>query len=394
MRRKIITAIVATVTALAVGGTIGVYQALDKTVTLTIDGQPQQVNTMSRSVGSLLAEQGIEPGEHDQVAPALDTPLNDGTRISVRYGRPVTITLDGRTATHWTTGTSVGEVLDILKIKSAGADMSASRSRAVGREGFELTVDTAKTITVIVGGKPQQKETTATTVGAAITDLSLKVDADDIVQPSTVTALADGATIKVIKVDNLTEKKTEKVAFKTIEKKDSGLDRGTTKVEQAGKSGERTITYKVVKHDGKLYARSVAKDAVTTEPVTKVVRVGTRKPAPPPAPKKKSTSRSGGSSDSGSSDSGSGGGSDAPPVSSGSVWDRLAQCESGGNWSINTGNGYYGGLQFSASSWRAVGGSGLPHQHSREEQIRRAEILKSKQGWGAWPACTRKLGIR
>ena len=76
------------------------------------------------------------------------------------------------------------------------------------------------------------------------------------------------------------------------------------------------------------------------------------------------------------------------------VWDRLAQCESGGNWSINTGNGYYGGLQFSLQSWRAVGGSGYPHNHSREEQIRRGEKLQAIQGWGAWPACSRKLGLR
>lgn len=78
----------------------------------------------------------------------------------------------------------------------------------------------------------------------------------------------------------------------------------------------------------------------------------------------------------------------------GSVWDRLAQCESGGNWAINTGNGYYGGLQFSLSSWRAVGGSGYPHQASRAEQISRAEALKARQGWGAWPACSSKLGLR
>lgn len=79
---------------------------------------------------------------------------------------------------------------------------------------------------------------------------------------------------------------------------------------------------------------------------------------------------------------------------SGGVWDRLAACESGGNWSINTGNGYYGGLQFTPGSWRAAGGSGLPHQASREEQIQRAQILQQRQGWGAWPACTSKLGIR
>lgn len=78
----------------------------------------------------------------------------------------------------------------------------------------------------------------------------------------------------------------------------------------------------------------------------------------------------------------------------GSVWDRLAQCESGGNWNINTGNGYSGGLQFSPGSWQAAGGSGSAHQASREEQIARAQVLQSKQGWGAWPACTSKLGIR
>ena len=70
------------------------------------------------------------------------------------------------------------------------------------------------------------------------------------------------------------------------------------------------------------------------------------------------------------------------------VWDRVAQCESGGNWSINTGNGYYGGLQFSQGSWNAAGGSGSPANASREEQIRVAENLQSTQGWGAWPSCS------
>lgn len=84
----------------------------------------------------------------------------------------------------------------------------------------------------------------------------------------------------------------------------------------------------------------------------------------------------------------------AQAVSGGSTWDALAQCESGGNWAINTGNGYYGGLQFSAQSWRGVGGTGLPHQHSRETQIAMGEKLRAVQGWGAWPACSRKLGLR
>lgn len=84
---------------------------------------------------------------------------------------------------------------------------------------------------------------------------------------------------------------------------------------------------------------------------------------------------------------------EAAPVYGG-VWDQLAQCESGGNWAINTGNGFYGGLQFTLSSWQAVGGSGYPHHASKAEQIARAESLLALQGWGAWPACTAKLGLR
>lgn len=78
----------------------------------------------------------------------------------------------------------------------------------------------------------------------------------------------------------------------------------------------------------------------------------------------------------------------------GSAWDKLARCESGGNWSINTGNGYYGGLQFNLGTWRSNGGSGYPHQASREEQIRVAKNLRAARGYAPWPACSAKLGLR
>ena len=84
----------------------------------------------------------------------------------------------------------------------------------------------------------------------------------------------------------------------------------------------------------------------------------------------------------------------ASAPSSGGVWDRLAQCESGGNWGINTGNGYSGGLQFSPGTWAAHGGSGSAANASRAEQIRVAERVRASQGWGAWPACSSKLGLR
>lgn len=78
------------------------------------------------------------------------------------------------------------------------------------------------------------------------------------------------------------------------------------------------------------------------------------------------------------------------PVAYSVNWDAIAQCESGGNWSINTGNGYYGGLQFTAGTWRANGGSGSAANASREEQIRVAENVLRSQGIRAWPVCGRR----
>jgi hypothetical protein len=75
-------------------------------------------------------------------------------------------------------------------------------------------------------------------------------------------------------------------------------------------------------------------------------------------------------------------------------WDRIAQCESGGKWNTATGNGYYGGLQFSMGTWKAFGGSGSPHKASKSQQIAVAERILAKQGWKAWPACSRKAGYR
>lgn len=79
-----------------------------------------------------------------------------------------------------------------------------------------------------------------------------------------------------------------------------------------------------------------------------------------------------------------------------SDWDRLAQCESGGNWAINTGNGYHGGLQFSAQTWSGFGGGEFAptaDQASREQQIVVAERVLASQGWGAWPSCSSQLGL-
>ena len=75
------------------------------------------------------------------------------------------------------------------------------------------------------------------------------------------------------------------------------------------------------------------------------------------------------------------------------VWERLAACESNGAWNLNTGNGYFGGLQFSQGAWNSVGGQGLPSDASREEQIERGKMLKDLRGWGVWGLCAQNLGL-
>jgi len=82
-----------------------------------------------------------------------------------------------------------------------------------------------------------------------------------------------------------------------------------------------------------------------------------------------------------------------PSATSSTVWDSLAQCESSGNWGINSGNGYAGGLQFSPSTWAAYGGTGSAANASRAQQIAVAERVQAGQGWGAWPSCSAKLGL-
>ena len=367
--RKIIPVVAAGATALAVAGTTFAYAALNNDVTLAVDGQTSEVTTMSRTVGDVLAGQGISLGAHDVVAPSLDASVVDGTKIAVQFGRQVTATVDGQPKTFWTTATNVDQALQSLQLDTAGADLSTSRSAGIGREGLNLTVNTAKTITIEAAGKDKKLQTTALTVGQALTEAGIAVDSDDKVSTKESTKLKDGLEFSVTKVDVKTVTKTSKIGYDTVYKNTDSLDKGKTKVQTEGKSGKRTVVYTVVRHDGKTVKQTKKSSKITRKATDKVVLRGT----------KEDTVSSSGST-------GSTGGN--------SVWDRLAQCESGGNWSINTGNGFYGGLQFTASTWRAMGGSGLPHQASRETQIAVAKKLQARAGWGQWPGCTSKLGLR
>jgi resuscitation-promoting factor RpfB len=374
--RKIIPVVAAGVTALAVaGGTFG-YVIANKDVTLAVDGASIEVATTAGTVGEVLADQGVSVGDRDVVAPSLDAKVTDGTRIAVQFARQVTVKVDGKTQTFWTTATSVDQALTSQGIVAEGAKLSTSRSTTIGRQGLTFDLATLKTVTVKAAGQAKKVETTATTVGEALAAAAITPDSDDLISADRSAAVKDGSTVTYTKVDIKNTTKKESIAYETVRKNSSSLAKGKTVVDRSGKSGSKKVVYREVRYDGKVKSRKAVKTTVTDKPTTRILLIGTRKP----------------SSSSSSSSSSSGG--SAPSVASGSAWDKLAQCESGGNWHINTGNGYYGGLQFSLSTWHACGGSGLPSSHSREEQIAIAKKVQAAAGWGQWPACSRKAGLR
>jgi uncharacterized protein YabE (DUF348 family) len=353
-----------------VATTVG-YAAMNKTVTLSVDGKAAEVSTLGGTVRDVLESEGITVGQHDVVAPSLDSTVNDGTRIAVRYGRPLEISVDGKDQTYWVTATEVDTALDQLGLRFAGAELSASRGATITRQGLDLEVVTPKKLTVKVGSaRPTQEQLPALTVRDALNELDIKVDKNDSVSPKVGAALEDGDKIVVTNVRIATRKVTEPIEAGVQERYDSSMYEGNTRTVRAARDGSRDVTYEVRIENGEVVKREVVRSSVNREPVHGIVRVGTKdRPAPAPAP--------------------------AANYASGStVWDQLAECESGGNWAINTGNGYYGGLQFSLSTWQAYGGTGYPHEASRETQIAIAtKVRDASGGYGAWPGCAASLGL-
>ena len=202
-------------------------------------------------------------------------------------------------------------------------------------------------VTVEVDGVTHDVSGFFTTAGDALSTAGVSVGAHDLVAPASDQSVANGDTVVV-----------------------------------------RTATEYNVTVDGNVTVSAVL-STTRTEPTKRIVSKGTKaKKVEDTASKSSSSSDSSGSSASSSSAS-------APAAVSGddaAIWAAIAQCESGGNPSINTGNGYYGMYQFSLPTWRSVGGSGLPSDASAEEQTMRARMLQQRSGWGQW-GCAYKLGL-
>jgi uncharacterized protein YabE (DUF348 family) len=359
--------VLVTAVALALVGTTMGYAALKKEVTLSLDGQTRTVSSMGGTVGDVLESEDIDVSDKDIVLPGLDTQIEDGTRIAVRFARPLKLEVDGQARTYWVTSTDVDSALSEIGRRFVGADLSASRGAEIDRGGMSLTVVTPKSLTIKIGtGERTKREVAGLTVRDVLDKLKVDYDKNDIVKPGLSTEVDEGDRITLTKVRLVTKRvKAESIDFDTVEREDSSMFEGDTETVRSGRDGKRDVVYRLEFRNGKLFATKVITADVLRKPVDAIVRVGTKEQAP-------TTNFASGNT----------------------VWDQLAQCESGGNWAINTGNGYYGGLQFNLGTWQSYGGTGYPHENSRETQIAIAtKVRDANGGYGAWPGCAAELGL-
>ncbi|WP_304487063.1 resuscitation-promoting factor [Cellulosimicrobium sp. TH-20] len=430
-RRWPLVAGATTVVLLATGAVA--YGQARKTVELDVDGQITTVTTFAGSVEGLLAEQDVAVGDRDLVVPDVDSALRGGGDVVVRYGREVPVQVDGSQSSVWLTSLDADEALTTLA--SRGSDVRLVASRSGERASLPIRLDADGPVNVVVDGETKvapdgsigidaildqqgvqlgeldrvhvekTEQVEAAQAAAAPAEEAPAADAAATEEPAAVAtsedteAAADAAPVSlVVQRVKVEEVPTEAaVPFETVTEEDADRFKDLDPVvKQEGAEGVHTTVHRVTTVDGVEESRELVSEGVTTPPVNKILVQGTKE-RPKPEPKPAAPQRSSSSSSGGSSSGGSSAPAPAPAADLGSapagVWSALAQCESGGNPATNTGNGYYGLYQFSLSTWRAMGGSGLPSEASAAEQTQRAQALQARSGWGQWPACARKLGL-
>jgi uncharacterized protein YabE (DUF348 family) len=345
---------------LVVAGSLAV--SARKTVTLDVDGTAMAVTTMKSRVADIVEESGYDVTERDELFPAAGHRVGDAQTIVLRRGRPLQISLDGREPRQvWTTAATVDEALAQLAMTDT-APAAASRGSRVPLAGMALPVVSAKTVEIDDGGRVSTVRLAAPDVGSLLAAVGAPLLQRDISVPAPSAPVVDGLRIQVtrIRVEKVTERVPLNPVARRIEDPDMNMSRQV--VEDPGAPGEQDVTFAVATVNGAVTGRLPVANVVITPARDSVLRVGAKP------------------------------GTEVPPVSNGAVWDAIAACESGNNWAINTGNGYYGGLQFDQSTWVRNGGLRYAERAdlaTREEQIAIAEVTQDRQGWGAWPVCGR-----
>ncbi len=353
----------ATLLALTFAG--GYAVSAHKTLTLTVDGAATTVSTMKSHVLDVVRENGFDVGERDDLYPAGDQDVHQSDTIVLRRSRPLQISLDGQNSREvWTTASTVQEALAQLSMTDT-APAAASRGSRVPLEGMSLPVVSARTVQLDDGGVVRTVKLAAANVAGLLEAAAVPLLQSDSVEPAASSPVVDGMVIKVtrIRVQKVTEQMPLPPANKIVP--DLTLNMSRQIVDDPGTPGLQTVTFAVSTVNGAETGRLPVANVVLTPAQEGVLRVGAKP------------------------------GTEVPPVSNGRTWDTLSQCEAGGNWSINTGNGFYGGVQFDQNTWERNGGLRYAQRAdlaTREEQIAIAEVTRARQGWGAWPVCSGRLG--
>ena len=334
------------------------FASFDKSVDLVVDGRHQNVHAFGDSVQDVLSSEGVRVGGHDIVSPAPNAKIKDGTQVVVRYGRQLTVTIDGRDRQYWTTALNVDEALAQLGLRADSARLSVSRSLPLGRRGLSMDLDTRKDVALVVGGKAGQHITYASTVGELLDEAAGE-------------AARAGQAVRA--ADHPARRRRHRQA-RPGDPEEGRRDRRAEVRHQVDRSrprwrrapprspprarpaGQGHLPDHVRERQGQQPARW-SRARCVAKPVTQVEQVGTKKPAAGPIP------------------TGSGGGLN---------WAALAKCESGGNPRAVNPAGYYGLYQFSLTTWHSVGGAGNPIDASASEQTARAQALYARGGSGQW----------
>jgi uncharacterized protein YabE (DUF348 family) len=372
MRRSVKYGLYGAVLAGIVAGTAAFTSAASATpITLVVDGHSQKLDTSASTVAAALKSAGFTVGSHDLVAPSLSSKITGGTKIVLRHGRLLHLTIDGVHHDVWTTAQTVAEALGQLGYPQADF-VSVSRSQRLPLSATDIALRTPKDVVVVHDHKRTHITSTARTVAELLSQINVALGPDDRINPTVNTALSSGLRVRIQRVISKLINHHKSIPYSVVKHSDSSMYTGDTKVMRYGQAGTMRITDKVLYIDGKVAGRKQVGRTVLAEPKPQVEKFGTKhRPAP------KTTN------------------APSPPVANNGLnWDAVASCESGGNWHINTGNGYYGGLQFNYSTWLAYGGGQYAQRAdlaTREQQIAIANKVYAARGSSPWPVCGKYL---
>jgi len=253
-----------------------VWNTVDKSVNLVVDGQARTVQTTAHDVGQVVRAAGFRITGHDLLAPAASTHVKDGSRIVLRRGRLLHLDVDGKRTDVWTTAPTVAEALTQLGY-SAGDFLSVSRARRLPLGATDLAIRTPRLITVLHDGRREQVTTTDATVRAVLADLDIPVGPSDRVSVAVDSLPKAGETIRLKRVTKKTLVKTVAVPVPTVRRQDATMRIGSTEVVSPGKKGTARVTYAVVYIDGKLAGQTQLGSVVVARPAPRVLRVGTKR---------------------------------------------------------------------------------------------------------------------